>query len=251
MEIRIDKIRLPKALMRKVMDEAGIESLARSIRKLGIICPIVVRKEGKEYELVSGYRRLMAAEMCSMVNVPVIVRKDDDGQAEAVKMAENREREDVNAIDEGEYMVEVMKANGWNQKELARELGVSEAMVSQRVATAGWEKGTKDKVRRGVIKFSVARELEQVKDEVEKKRLIMIAVESGVTPHVAATWRREVNRALESEQVEAELERARTITHQPQKVYVACQTCEGAIEVEKVVFLRICEECHKVIKKVV
>lgn len=248
MEVLISKIKLPDAMMRTVVDEAGLESLARSIRKLGVVIPLIVRKVEKGFELVAGFRRLMAAEMVGLSKVPVLVRESDDREAEAVKTAENREREDVNAVDEGVYYVAVMERMGWNQKDLAQELGVSEGLVSQRIKTTAWDDYTKDQVRKGNLKFSVARELEQIRDEVEKRRLVKVAVTSGVTPGVAAEWRRQVNHELDTQQERLALDRSRKVTHQPQKVYVTCQTCEAAVEVDKVVFLRICTACHEIVR---
>lgn len=248
MKIRIDLIRKPQRLMRKVVNETALESLARSIRRIGIIQPLIVRKNGDEYELVAGMRRLMAAEMVGLSTVPATIMKIDPDDAEAVKIAENHERESVNPIDEGEYFADVLAATGWTQKEMAVEVGVSEAYISQRMATATWDARTKQAVRGGNMKFSVARELEKVVDVVEKKRLVEVAIVGGVTPAVAAQWRREVNTAIEARNGQADLELKRTPQSLPQKVYVACQTCEAPIEVEKVVFLRICPDCNKTIK---
>lgn len=244
MRVLISNIKLPDVLQRRVVDEVGLESLAGSIRKVGIVNPLTVRKVGKVYELVAGFRRLMAAEMVGDKSVPVVVRKGDDGEMEAVKAAENREREDVNAVDEGEYYVGVMERTGWNQKEIARELGVSEGLISQRVKTATWEDETKEAVRKGSIKFSVARELEGIRDEVEKKRMVKVAIESGVSPGVAAQWRRMVNNQLAVRQESMDMEGGRRKTHIPQTVYVPCMACEGPTNVEDVQFIRVCQTCN-------
>lgn len=251
MQIGIDKIRMPQHLMRKIVDENGLETLAKSIRRLGILMPLIVRKEGNEYELVAGMRRMYAAEMCGLSKVPVIVKSIDAGDAESIKIAENHEREDVNPIDEGEYFRDVMKETGWTQRDMAREVGVSEAYISQRMSTAVWDEKTKMAVRSGNMKFSVARELEKVTDPVEKKRLVQIAIDSGVTPAIAGQWRREVNSVIEARENQGEMELERTPTHLPQKVYVPCQTCENPIAVEEVVFLRICPDCKDTITKAV
>jgi len=248
MKVRIDLIRKPQRLMRKVVTEADLESMAKSIRRLGILLPLILRKDGKEYELVAGMRRLLAAEMVGLTTVPAIVKNIDAEDAEAIKIAENHERENVNPIDEGEYFTEVLESTGWTQKDMAVEVGVSEAYISQRLATAAWDERTKKAVRVGNMKFSVARELEKVTDRIEKTRLIDVAITSGVTPAVAAQWRREVNTAIEARDNQGDLELNRKPQSLPQKVYVACQTCESPIEVEKVIFLRICPDCNKTIR---
>ena len=248
-ELRVDEVKLPDALMRQTVNDEKMEGLAKSIRRWGIVVPLIVRPMEGHYELIAGMRRLMAAEMVGLEVVPVIVRESDDGESEAVKMVENREREEVNAVDEAKYMAAVMERNGWTQKEMAKELGVSEGLVSQRLKIATWSDTTKRAVAAGNLRFSVAREIEQIKDDREKERLVRVAVDSGVSPNVAAQWRREINAALEAEQMEVAMETTRRIVHQPQTVYVTCQTCEGAVKVEEVVFVRICAECWEIMKK--
>ena len=249
MQVEIQNIRLPQHLMRNVVSEVGLETLAKSIRRLGIIMPLIIRKDGKEFELVAGMRRLYAAEMCGLKKVPVKIMNIDPQDAETIKIAENHEREDVNPIDEGEYFAAVMEETGWTQKEMAREVGVSEAYISQRMSTAVWTEQTKEHVRKGNMKFSVARELEKISDEVEKVRLVKIAVESGVTPAVAGQWRRESNAEIERREAQGEMEMEARPQHLPQKVYVPCQCCTEPIEVEKVVFLRVCESCNDVVMR--
>lgn len=248
MQVEIKSIRLPQHLMRQVVNEVGLETLAKSIRRLGIIMPLIIRKSGKEYELVAGMRRMYAAEMCGLKKVPVIVKNIDPQDAEAIKIAENHEREDVNPIDEGEYFADVMQTNDWTQKDLAREVGVSEAYISQRMSTAIWTDRAKENVRNGNLKFSVARELEKITDEVEKVRLIKIAVESGVTPAVAGQWRREVNAEIERNEAQGEMKMEARPQHLPQKVYVTCQVCDGPEEVQNIKFVRMCGECERIVR---
>lgn len=249
MQVEIAKIRLPKHLMRQVVSEAGLETLAKSIRRLGIIMPLIIRKESGEFELVAGMRRLYAAEMVGLKKVPVKIMNIDPQDSEAIKIAENHEREDVNPIDEGEYFADVMQTNDWTQKDLAREVGVSEAYISQRMSTAIWTDRTKENVRNGNLKFSVARELEKITDEVEKVRLVKIAVDGGVTPAIAGQWRREVNQEIERREAQGEMEMEARPQHLPQKVYVPCMVCQNPEEVQNIKFLRVCPDCEGIVMR--
>lgn len=243
--VRADQVGLPVIMMRRFVDEIKLEDLTRSIRKLGIIVPLIVKEVEGKLELIAGFRRLMAASRIAGKYLVPVIMIDQENDEEAVKIAENVEREGIGAVDEGEYYRDVMEAKGWNQKDLAREIGMSEAYVSQRIATITWDERTKELVRSREIKWSVARELEKVDDENDRKRLISIAVRSGVTPAVAAEWRRETNRMREELQGELEIQRK---DNQPvEKIYVPCQCCEDAVEINQVKYVRVCGDCQTLI----
>jgi ParB family chromosome partitioning protein len=101
--VRIDRIR-PSALNpRKHFDEAELQELASSIRKHGLVQPLVVRAinpQGTEYEIVAGERRWRAAQKASLHEIPVIVRPLNDQEALEIAIIENVQRTDLNAIEE-------------------------------------------------------------------------------------------------------------------------------------------------------
>jgi len=187
-----EKIKMPKSMMRQMVSEKDLEDLARSIKEIGIINPIIVRKMGDDYELVAGLRRLMAADVLRMEKVYVRVVRAGDEKAEQIKMDENKEREEINPVDEGMYFYDMMQKFGWNQKQLAGRFRVSESYVSQRVGSMDWPKVLREVVVNGKLTFSVAREFAQIKDLGEMERVIDQAISSGVSPAVVARWRQEL-----------------------------------------------------------
>ena len=86
MELLREKIRLPENMMRQEVSERGLESLAVSVKDIGIINPIIVRKVGDEYELIAGLRRYLVAKTLKMEKVPVKVVKASDKKAEKIKV---------------------------------------------------------------------------------------------------------------------------------------------------------------------
>jgi ParB family chromosome partitioning protein len=88
---------------RRSFSEAQLEELAASIRERGLVQPIVVRpSSGDAYEIVAGERRWRAAQLANLHDVPVIVRTLNDQEAVEIAIIENVQREDLNAIEEGE-----------------------------------------------------------------------------------------------------------------------------------------------------
>lgn len=194
MNVLLSVIRLPENMSRKSVSEVGLEGLAKSMEEVGLINPIVVRKTKDGYEIVAGFRRYMAASMLKWEKISARVVKVGDNVAEKIKVDENKEREDLNAIEEGTYFESLIKRMEINQKELAGMLKLSEAYISQRIQCVEWPETLKNLVETGQMVFSVARELAKVKNMDDMIRLIDQALKGGVTPAVAGRWRHEANR---------------------------------------------------------
>lgn len=199
MKVKLSDIKLPKLLMRTVVNQEGIESLSASIKSHGLINPISVRKMGKSHELVAGFRRLTACKALGMKEVEVTIIDSTPFGLEAVKVAENIEREEVNAVDEGHYFAGLIKKKGLTQKALARRIGRSEGYISQRLSVIEWPDELAQYVQSGVIGFSVARELAQIKDIDDMARLVHAAIDGGCTPALAKRWKDEANRPTANE----------------------------------------------------
>jgi len=248
MDVLREKIKMPEHMMRQVISEKGVEGLVRSIKEIGMVNPIIVRKKGGDYELIAGLRRLMAADVLQMEKVFVRVVRAGDEKAERIKVDENKEREDINAIDEGEYILSMMKKLGLKQKQMAERLGVSESYISQRVGSVTWPEFLRDAVYSGKLTFSVAREFAGIKDLGEMQRVIDQAISSGVSPAVAARWRHECNReslageGMEGDEVEGLLHGA-----DPDILY-SCQVCGGPGQEVGYRIIRVCNNCLDVIK---
>ncbi|MBA7570700.1 Nucleoid occlusion protein [subsurface metagenome] len=213
-----------------------------------MINPLIVRKKGDGYELVAGLRRYMAADSLGMEKVSVKVVKVSDESAEKIKMAENKEREDVDPIDEGIYFIKLMEMFGWKQKEISAKFRVSESYVSQRVSATNWPEILRDPVQKGLLTFSVAREFAGIRFPDELDRVIDQAIRSGVTPAVAARWRHEINRdAIENEGLEVQNAEAMMRGGDPDVLY-SCQVCGGPGHEIGYTIMRICNNCLDVIK---
>ncbi len=248
MDVSREKIKLPEHMMRKVVSEKDMEDLVRSIKEVGMINPIVVRKMGDDYELIAGLRRLMAADVLQMKEVYVRVVRAGDEKAERIKVDENKEREDINPLDEGEYILGMMEKLGMNQKQMAERLRVSESYISQRIGAVKWPEFLKDVVYSGKLTFSVAREFAGIGDLGEMERVIEQAVRSGVTPAVAARWRHEANReplatgGLTGEEVEA------LVGGSDPYMRYTCEVCGGPGQEIGYQIMRVCNNCLDVIK---
>jgi ParB family chromosome partitioning protein len=114
-------------------DDETISSLASSIREVGILQPIVVRKAGAGYELIAGERRLRAAKIAGLATIPVVVRDTDDADTLREALIENIHREDLGPIELAEAFRQLLEELGLKQEELAERVGVSRSHIANTI----------------------------------------------------------------------------------------------------------------------
>lgn len=118
---------------RTVFEDEALEGLSLSIREVGVLQPIVVRRTGTGYELIAGERRLRAAKRAGLATVPVIVRETDDAESLREALIENIHREDLGPIELAEAFRELLDELGARQEELADRLGVSRSHIANTI----------------------------------------------------------------------------------------------------------------------
>jgi ParB family chromosome partitioning protein len=115
-------------------DDEAIASLAASIREVGILQPIVVRRAGEgRYEVIAGERRLRAAKAAGLAAVPVVMRESEDSDLLREALIENIHREDLNPIEQAEAFRQLLEELGLKQEELADRVGVSRSHIANTI----------------------------------------------------------------------------------------------------------------------
>jgi len=129
----VSSIRAGAHQARKNFDASTLGELAESIREKGILQPLLVRKHGEGYELIAGERRLRAAVLAGLKEVPVIVRNEGDTEVHELSLIENLQRADLNPVEEAEAYRVLLEDHGYSQKDLARKLGKDRSTVANTV----------------------------------------------------------------------------------------------------------------------
>ena len=130
-EIAVELIRPNPNQPRKEFDGEALIALAESISARGMLQPIVVRPlAGGEYELIAGERRLRAAKMAGLEQVPALVRDTDEAERLELALIENMAREDLNPIEEARACATLVEDLGITKEELGRRVGRSRVAVS-------------------------------------------------------------------------------------------------------------------------
>ncbi|MBA7537345.1 putative chromosome-partitioning protein ParB [subsurface metagenome] len=97
--VKINLIDQPKKRIRESIDAGGIEELAGSIREVGLINAITIKRVKKRYEIIAGDRRFLACKMLGLKQIEANIEKKTEVESEEIKLAENIIREDLNPID--------------------------------------------------------------------------------------------------------------------------------------------------------
>jgi ParB family chromosome partitioning protein len=119
-------------------DDDTIDSLAASIREVGILQPVIVRRAGDgRYELIAGERRLRAAKVAGLATIPVVLRDSEDADVLREALIENIHREDLNPIEQAEAFRQLLEELGLKQEELAERVGVSRSHIANTIRLLG------------------------------------------------------------------------------------------------------------------
>ena len=118
---------------RKIFDEDNLKDLTNSIKELGIIQPIIVRKsvdQDSKYEIIAGERRWLAAQKAGLHEVPVIINDVDDLKSLEFAIVENVQRHDLNAIEEARGYQRLIKEFAYDQEKVAKFIGKSRSHIA-------------------------------------------------------------------------------------------------------------------------
>lgn len=118
---------------RKSFFQEDLEELAASIREHGVLQPLSVRKLSKGYELISGERRLRAARMAGLQEVPCILVSVDSEGSSLLALVENLQRRDLDFVEEAAALARLIQTYGLSQEEAARRIGKSQSAVANKL----------------------------------------------------------------------------------------------------------------------
>ncbi len=136
---------------RKVFIDASLEGLANSIKEYGIIQPLVVRKDGQEYELIAGERRLRASKLIGLKEVPVIVREYSEQRKLEASLVENIQRENLNALDKAMAYRKLLDEFNMTVQQIADSMGKARSGVSNSLRILTLPKEIREAVGNGLL----------------------------------------------------------------------------------------------------
>ena len=118
---------------RRGFDLDALEELADSIKEHGILQPLSVRRTGSGYELISGERRLWAAKLAGLTQVPCLLVNADETRSSVLALVENLQRRDLDFVEEAAALAQLIRTHGLSQEEAAKYLGKSQSAVANKL----------------------------------------------------------------------------------------------------------------------
>ena len=163
-ELPINDIMPNRVQPRTVFDEEALAELVHSIKEIGLLQPIVVRPDGKNFELVAGERRLRASKAAGLTTIPALIRHTADDQMLRDALLENLHRSALTPLEEAAAYQQLLEDFGGTQEELATRLGRSRPQISNTLRLLNLPPTVQRKVAAGVISAGHARALLSLKD---------------------------------------------------------------------------------------
>ena len=153
---------------RKVFAPGALDELAESIRQHGILQPLSVRRRDNIYELISGERRLRAAQLAGVTDIPCILMRMDDLESGMAALVENLQRQDLDFIEEARGISRLMELTEMSQDQAARLLGKSQSAVANKLRLLRHSQPVLDALRREKLTERHGRALLKLTQEQEK-----------------------------------------------------------------------------------
>jgi ParB family transcriptional regulator, chromosome partitioning protein len=155
---------------RKTFFEQTISELAESIKEHGVLSPIIVRPQGKKYEIIAGERRFKASKEAGLKEIPAIIKNVSNGDARVISLIENIQREDLNDIDRAAALRDLKVNLGSPWEEVAKRLSLTKRRVLDLVGLLDLPEEVKEEIRHKRLTEKHGRALRQLLKQADVLR---------------------------------------------------------------------------------
>lgn len=180
-KIKIIEIEPNKEQPRRTFKNESIEELAESIKRYGIIQPIIVTKKDNYYEIVAGERRWRASKKAGLTEIPCIVRDDEERKNKEIALIENIQREDLNPIEKAQSFRKLMDEYGMTQQQLSETMGISRSALANTVRLLNLDTRVLELALQGKLTEGHCRSLMCYDDGEKQYSAAMQIIEKGET----------------------------------------------------------------------
>ena len=181
--IPIDAIRPNPYQPRRTFSDESLTELASSIREIGLIQPVNVRRTGDDrYELVAGERRLRACKLAGLSHIKAIVMSAAvDRDVAAIALIENLQRENLNFFEEAEGYQSLIRVHGFTQEELARRLSKNQSTIANKLRLLRLSRAVRERIESSQLTERHARALLRLHNEESQLRLLEKIIEEKLS----------------------------------------------------------------------
>ena len=179
--VELEQIRPNPSQPRTHFDEAALQSLADSIREVGLLQPVVVRARKGYFELVAGERRWRAARMADLTEIPAIIRDEDEQAWHNLTEAliENVQREELGPLEQAAAFSQLMEDFGWTHEEVAKRVSKSRPTITNALRLLQLPAGIQGMIERGELAGGHAKALAGLEDTAYAEHIAKRTVAEG------------------------------------------------------------------------
>lgn len=173
---------------RRHFSEEGLRELRDSIIEHGVIQPLTVRIKGEKYELIAGERRLRAAKLAGLYEVPCIIMDLDLEQSGMISLIENIQRRDLDFVEEAEGIAQLIRLFGLSQEEAAKKLGKSQGAIANKLRILRLGPDILDRAREAGLTERHARALLRLSGEDRQREALDFIIDQRMTVSQAENY---------------------------------------------------------------
>lgn len=193
LELPLEEIIPNKYQVRTNFDSGLMKELAQSIRSDGVIQPVVVRKAGNQYQLITGERRWRAAKLAGLKTVPAVIRDVSEFRTLEWALIENIQRQDLNPLEEATAYASLVEDFHLTQEEVAQRVGKDRSSIANFIRLLKLPAELKERIQRNELTMGHARALiglEKAKDQIElAKRIVAEQLNVRQTEILIRNWK--------------------------------------------------------------
>ncbi len=186
--LRTDELQPNPVQPRTVFDEDSLAELAESIRSYGILHPLTVRRRAGRYELVAGERRLRAARLAGLREVPCVLMDVNMEDAGLIALIENLQRRDLDFLEEANGIRQLIRMFGMSQEEAARRLGKSQSAVANKLRILKLPEDLLETLRERGLSERHARALLRLPNDESRRAALGKIIEKDMTVAAAESY---------------------------------------------------------------
>ena len=171
-KIALSRIKLNRYQARKDFNGEKLQELADSISEKGLLQPVIVSPEDGHYRLIAGERRLRAAKLANLDEIPVIIRKSSEEDIFELSLIENLQRENLNALEEAQAYEQLMEKFNLTQEQVSKKVHKQRSVVANSLRLLNLADEVKRAVSENKISAGHARSLSSVKNTAAQVELL-------------------------------------------------------------------------------
>ena len=249
--IELEKIDAGENPLRLEGENKGIAELSESIKRIGLINPLVVAPDpnGDHYRLIAGHRGFAACRRAGLKEVAVRITQTDQREICEVALAENMFRKDLSPIEMAVAVVALIREGGMTAEQVATVCNRPIAWVKEQEEILSWPPDVREFVHEGWLSVPAASNLALVYEEVDRKFLLDQAKKSGATARTTAAWLQTWRSSVplqEAVQAESVSEQVEMLAGGSQS---SCFICEKEFGTDGLSSMSICSNCIRMVRE--